>query len=156
MFMDTEELYDKLYRYCYMKTKHQQTAEDITQETFLRFLESHSYRDIGKQTAYLYTIARNLCYDHFRNHTACSLELKEEILLADDTETQTTTIALEQALQQLPEQERELLFLRYTNGLSAAQTAAILHISRFAVYRREKQALKQLKSVLDRRDFYDG
>lgn len=156
MFIDTEELYDKLYRYCYVKTKHQQIAEDITQETFLRFLESHNYRDIGKQTAYLYTIARNLCYDHFRKNAAYPLELKEELLLADETETQTTTIALEQTLQQLPEQERELLFLRYTNGLSAAQTAAILHISRFAVYRREKQALKQLKSVLDRRDFYDG
>ena len=30
--MDLEELYDKLYRYCYMKTRHPQTAEDLTQE----------------------------------------------------------------------------------------------------------------------------
>lgn len=156
MFMDTEELYDKLYRYCYMKAKHRQTAEDITQETFLRFLESHSYKEIGKQTAYLYTIARNLCYDHFRKKEELALELKEEILVTDDTGTQETTIALEQVLQQLPEKDRELLFLRYTNGLSAAQTAAILRVSRFAVYRREKQVLKQLKKQLDRRDFYDG
>lgn len=35
--MDLEERYDKLYRYCYMKTRHPQAAEDITQETFLRF-----------------------------------------------------------------------------------------------------------------------
>ncbi|MDO5784789.1 MAG: sigma-70 family RNA polymerase sigma factor [Eubacteriales bacterium] len=154
--MDTEEMYDKLYRYCYMKTKHQQTAEDITQETFLRFLESHSYKEIGKQTSYLYTIARNLCYDHFRKKTELPLEMKEEMLFADNTETQTTTIALEQTLQQLPEKEQELLFLRYTNGLSAAQAAAILNLSRFAVYRQEKKALKQLKKILDRRDFYDG
>lgn len=84
------------------------------------------------------------------------MELKEEILVTDDTGTQETTIALEQVLQQLPEKDRELLFLRYTNGLSAAQTAAILRVSRFAVYRREKQVLKQLKKQLDRRDFYDG
>ena len=42
--MDLEERYDKLYRYCYMKTRHPQAAEDITQETFLRFLGT---RDVG-------------------------------------------------------------------------------------------------------------
>ena len=35
--MDLEEQYDKIYRYCYFKVRHCQTAEDITQETFLRF-----------------------------------------------------------------------------------------------------------------------
>ena len=39
MHTDLDEQYDKIYRYCYMKLRHQQTAEDITQETFLRFLE---------------------------------------------------------------------------------------------------------------------
>jgi len=34
--MDLEEQYDKIYRYCYFKVRHCQTAEDITQETFLR------------------------------------------------------------------------------------------------------------------------
>ena len=38
--MDLEELYDKLYRYCYMKTRHPQTAEDLTQEAFLHFLRT--------------------------------------------------------------------------------------------------------------------
>ena len=154
--MDTEELYDKLYRYCYMKTGHRQTAEDITQETFLHFLQAHDYREIGKQMAYLYTIARNLCYDHYRKQTEIPIELQEDMLYADEVNVQATTIALEQAMQRLTEEERELLFLRYTNGLSAAQTAEILGLSRFAVYRREKQALKQLKHMLDRRDFYDG
>lgn len=35
--MDLEELYDKLYRYCYMKTRHPQAAEDLTQEPFFAF-----------------------------------------------------------------------------------------------------------------------
>ena len=35
--MDLEDKYDKIYRYCYFKVRHCQTAEDITQETFLRF-----------------------------------------------------------------------------------------------------------------------
>ena len=32
--MDLSEQYDKIYRYCYFKVHHCQTAEDITQETF--------------------------------------------------------------------------------------------------------------------------
>ena len=64
--MDLEERYDKLYRYCYMKTRHPQTAEDITQETFLRFLRTHNVGEMERHTAYLYTIARNLCVDFYR------------------------------------------------------------------------------------------
>ncbi len=36
MRADMDEQYDKIYRYCYMKLKHRQAAEDVTQETFLR------------------------------------------------------------------------------------------------------------------------
>ena len=40
MSMDLEKEYEKIYRYCYMRLRHQQWAEDVTQETFLRFLEA--------------------------------------------------------------------------------------------------------------------
>ncbi len=59
--MDLQVQYEKLLRYCYMKTKDRCIAEDIVQETFLRFWQSKSYRDTGKELAYLYTIAKNLC-----------------------------------------------------------------------------------------------
>ena len=76
--MDLEELYDKLYRYCYMKTRHPQTAEDLTQEVFLRFLRTRDVSEIKKQTAYLYTIARNLCIDFYRTKQALPLEQAED------------------------------------------------------------------------------
>ncbi len=64
--MDLKEQYDKLLKYCYMKTKDRFLAEDIVQETYLKFWQSRSYEDTGKEMAYLYTIARNLCMDEFR------------------------------------------------------------------------------------------
>ena len=70
--MDLKEQYDKLLRYCYMKTKDRFTAEDIVQETFLKFWQSCSYKDTGKETAYLYTIARNLCMNEFRRKASRS------------------------------------------------------------------------------------
>ncbi len=38
--MDIEEQYDKIYRFCYYRVKNKETAEDLTQETFLRFLKA--------------------------------------------------------------------------------------------------------------------
>lgn len=148
--MDIEEQYDRLYRYCYMKVKHRQAAEDITQETFLRFLEAHSYREAGKQMAYLYTIARNLCMDYFRMQRFFPLEEHAETAKASSNEGNqlTDTIALEQALEQLSDEERELLFLRYTNEVSVGQISRILKLSRFAVYRRTQNALHKLKEIL--------
>ena len=78
MHIEIDEQYDKVYRYCYFRVKNQHLAEDITQETFLRFFESSSYRDAGRPLAYLYTIARNLCIDEFRKIP--TEELKEEIV----------------------------------------------------------------------------
>ena len=66
MKVDIAEQYDKIYRYCYFKLHNAHVAEDITQETFLRFLECEGYRDAGKPLAFLYTVARNLCIDEFR------------------------------------------------------------------------------------------
>ena len=68
--MDYEAQYDKIYRYCYYKVNNAAVAEDITQETFLRFLENSTYKENGKELNYLYTIARNLCIDEYRKRVS--------------------------------------------------------------------------------------
>lgn len=117
MHMDIEAQYDKIYRYCYFRMKHVQKAEDITQETFLRFLSSE-YRDTGRPLAYLYTIAKNLCVDAFREREA--LPLDEEPQDAGFENKVVISLALQEALNSLTEEERELLLLRYVNELSYA------------------------------------
>ena len=42
-------------------------AEYLTQETFLRFFESH-YQEKGREMNYLYTIAKNLCINEIKNN----------------------------------------------------------------------------------------
>ena len=81
--MDLDEQYDKIYRYCYFRMYQREAAEDITQETFLRFLENGTFRNTGRQLQYLYTIARNLCIDAYRN------EKKRELPAGFSEETET-------------------------------------------------------------------
>ena len=74
-------------------------AEDIVQDTFLRFWQSHSYKDTGKEMAYLYTIARNLCVDIFRTKEHLNIEDYEDVLSEEKTaqDTVLTQIAIENA-----------------------------------------------------------
>lgn len=54
--MDLEKQYDKIYRYCYFRLHDEQSAQDITQETFLRFYRQDLKPDHGRELPYLYTI----------------------------------------------------------------------------------------------------
>lgn len=162
--VNLEEQYDKIYRYCYFKLQHRQKAEDITQETFLRFLESETYQDQGKMLQYLYTIAGNLCVDEFRkmpyeqsgyrftemkrdneNDAAIKTSLQNG---TDMQEQITTSLTVRAALAKLSQQERELLLLYHVNEVPAAVIAKLMGVSRFAVYRMLKRAERNFKMKL--------
>ena len=70
MALDIEEQYDRIYRYCFFRLRDRHRAEDVTQETFLRWFASETYRDTGQTLQYLYTVARNLCADEGRRQSA--------------------------------------------------------------------------------------
>ena len=55
------------------------------------------------------------------------------------------SLDLKQAILQMDRQTQELLLLRYVDGLSPGEVGKVLELSRFAVYRREKEALRRLR-----------
>ena len=116
--MDIEEQYDKIYRYCYFKMYDDQIAQDITQETFLRFYKQGLNLGSDKELPYLYTIAKNLCINHFRRRTTESLEEITEEVIDDPTEDLISNLTLRMTISKLPEDEQELIFLRYVNEIS--------------------------------------
>ena len=167
--MDIEEQYDKIYRYCYFKLGQQSIAEDITQEAFLRFWESTSYRNEGKALHYLYTIARNLCVDEYRKQgrekciSNIFREKESEINIEEIRENKAdisnseeqllTKIVLKQALEELSEQDRELILLRFVNQVPINVISKLTGLSRFTIYRRINNAIARLKRNLRREDF---
>lgn len=138
--------YDKIYRYCFYKVRDSAAAEDITQETFLRYFAQNPKIKRGEDMAYLYTIAKNLCVDCFRKKQA--EELPEDCPAEDFSGTSDTKIAVRAALERLSEQHREILLLRYLSDLSVNETAETMGISRFAAYRLERAALAEMKKYL--------
>lgn len=151
MSMDLEEQYDRIYRYCYYRTGHVQLAEDMTQEAFLRYFEHTGGKISGRPLAYLYTVAGNLCIDEFRKKKAEGL--LQEQAAADPSDLLVDTMDLKQALLALTDRETELVLLRYVNDVPVADLAKIYDVSRFALYRELKRALKKLeRRISDEKD----
>ena len=143
--MDMEELYKKIYHYCYFNLYDKQLAQDITQETFLRFFQQNVSSNIRKELPYLYTIAKNLCADNFRKKSVESLENVTEETIYNPTDDWINHLTLKSILSKLPQEEQELIFLRYVNEISITTICKITGFSRFAVYRRLSKIMKWLK-----------
>ena len=141
--MNLEEYYNNIYRYCYLHTQNRHTAEDLTQETFLKFLETSNYQDRGKPLAFLYTIARNPCIDHIRQNSKSSDARRRTaesfIPAAEDTELAATSVALSQAVKELSETDREIICLRYVLEMNPGEIGRIMDLSRFSPWQLSRK-----------------
>ena len=146
--MDLENAYEKIYRYVYFRIKNQTLAEDITQETFLRFISQkgniHNY-----EMKYLYTIARNLCIDEYRKVKLEPLPEDYKETVGNVDELFEERLVVRQVLAGLPLMDQELLLLRHVNGESVGTISNALGISRFTLYRRLKSAEESFRTSLE-------
>lgn len=145
--MDLEDQYDKLYRYCYFRVRDVQTAEDLVQETFLRWLDHYPGQREREALPTLYTIARNLCVDVTRQRETLPLQETDQVT-ADPAGTLVERWDLERALETLTPQDQELLLLHYANRVPLQALSQLTGLSRFAIYRRCGRLLAQLREAL--------
>lgn len=148
--------YEQIYKFCYWKIQNSAEAQDITQDTFMRFLDAaQTYSDIKRPKALLYTIANNLCRNWIKKARPVSLDSLEsqDLYTTDDfAEESIQKIYLSNAISALPENQKEVLLLRYGQDLKVGEIAEILGLSRFQVMYRIRNALKQLNKNLGREE----
>ena len=148
--MNLEDQYDKIYRYLYFHLHDRHTAEDLTQETFLRFLRSRTYREENRQLQYLYTIARNLCHQYYRDRTITySLEEADAPEAEGFEQPLLDQLLLRNALQKLSPEEKELVLLRYVNEVPVPVISGLCQMSRFAVYRKLRRILQKVRIEME-------
>ncbi|WP_341926291.1 sigma-70 family RNA polymerase sigma factor [Nocardioides psychrotolerans] len=155
-------LYDhyqsSVYRFLFYRTRSSTLAEDLTSETFFRALRSMTnFRWQGKDFgAWLMTIARNLATDHFKAGRT-RLELTTEDMGAHDDTTEGPEMAvlagltneiLLKALTELPEEQRDCLVMRFLQGMSIAETAAVLGRSDGAVKQLQLRGVRNLAKLM--------
>jgi len=147
-----------VYRFLYYRTRSQALAEDLTSETFFRALRSMTgFRWQGKDFgAWLMTIARNLATDHFKAGRT-RLELTtEDMGLHDNAEDgpETEVLAgltnelLLKAVSQLAPEQRDCVVMRFLQGMSIAETAAVLGRSEGAVKQLQLRGVRNLAKLM--------
>jgi len=155
------QLYDHyasgIYRFVYYRVGSHQLAEDLTSETFVRGLRAIQRftwqgKDFG---AWLTTIARNLITDHFKSSRS-RLEIVSDAIPEDRTasgaEDEVMSLVshemLFEAVSALPAQQRDCVLMRFIQGLSIAQTAAVLGRSEGAVKQLQLRAVRALATMV--------
>ncbi len=142
-------LVDRVFRYLYSRVGSRSDAEDLTAQTFLAAYEAlPRLRQDDRFLPWLFSIARSKLNDHYRRRRPLS-PLDPDGNRSEGQDPLALVILAEQdarlsgLIQALPEQEQELLRLRYLGELRFAEMARLLN-------RREDAVKKQLYRLLER------
>ncbi len=128
-----------LYRHCYVLLGQTQDAQDVVQETFLRYWKTTpDLRDEDHERAWLLTVATNLCRNRHRDksrHPQVPLDS-----LPEQVEPLAEENSLTGALMQLPAPYKRVVLLHYIHGYKVREIAAMEHLTPSAVKMRLKKA----------------
>ncbi|MBQ8694931.1 MAG: sigma-70 family RNA polymerase sigma factor [Bacteroidaceae bacterium] len=154
---------DRLFNYIYFIVRSKEVAEDIFQETFVKAivtLQQGRYTNDGKFAAWVTRIAHNLVIDQFR------IERNENTVSNDETEIDLLNNAKlsegnienrmvnEQVLKdvrmlidELPDCQREVVFMRYYQDMSFKEIADITGVSINTALGRMRYAVLNMRRI---------
>lgn len=156
--------FGSVYALCLAQVRHKETAEDLTQEVFLRaYLFLQRLQTGAKFGPWLSQIAHNISIDWFRKRQRKS-EIVPQVCLDDIAEiipeknegnareimkNKEHDEALRKAIFALPIEQREIVLLRFAENLQQNEIARRLSVSPPTVHRHLKKALANMKGSLE-------
>jgi RNA polymerase sigma-70 factor, ECF subfamily len=161
-----QPLFTFVLRFC--NDYHQ--AEDLVQEVFLRLIKSaKTYEPKAKFSTYIYTFAHNICIDNFRRGkkrktTSLSqpIDAEQELTFEDTVKDERSNPekeyrqrslekALQEAVSELPEEQREVFLLREQMNLPFEEIARVVGCLPSTAKSRMRYALQSIRQKLEKR-----
>lgn len=137
-----------LYRIAYNATLNHEDSEDIIQEAFFKLYTSKKSFDDEGAKAWLIRVTINLAKNRnklfFIRNRADLVENIPKDCISDDS------IAIKEALKQLPQKYRIVIHLHYFEGYQASEISKLLGISTSAVTTRLQRGRDKLKDFLNK------
>lgn len=156
-----KEYYKGLYGYGLKLRNDPQLVEDCIQELFINIWERREdLRHITSPNVYLYvSLRRNILSQKKKESRLQEIAREsnenfdihfgiEELLIKNESKKEQKE-ELQKALNQLSNQQKEVLYLHYYNGMSYGEIEEILAINRQSVRNHMYRAMQTLRSVLD-------
>ena len=150
-----DNLGKSIYRFILFKVSFRhEVAEDLTSQVFLKVWEvvaDSEAKRIKNLTAFLYQVARNLVIDYYRQLGKEELPLLYD--LPEESITQNTNIEIlpsevEKMLSELSGESREIIWLKYVEGLSVKEICQIVDKSSGAIRVILHRTKKELKAKI--------
>ena len=148
------DLYDRfaatLFRHAAMILADRAAAADVVQNVFLKLAKAGSSGEV-ESVAYLRRAVRNECYSVMRTRrrdvvVAVDAALLERVEGADDRPAER--LALEQALQELPAEQREVVHLKVWEGMTFQEIADVTGEGLNTAASRYRYAIEKLRAML--------
>ncbi len=145
---------DRIYRYIFYQVRDKMTAEDLTEEIFVKAWKALGgyQRNSPTFTAWLYRIAHNHVVDYFRTRRQHQ-SLDEEMPVATDSpeqevEEKIMQQELAEAISYLPPQQRQVIILKFIEEMDNREIAQIMRKSEGAIRVMQMRALLALRKKL--------
>lgn len=148
-------LYAPLYRFVIVRCRDRALAEDITQDTFIRFLQAAPTLDGRSPLPYLHTVARNALIDHYRKKTPdFDDEALAQLVSADPSPEAVAALGEEvagviAALGKLSGDEEAAIRLKYLDGFDTKEISLQLGKTEESVRQLLSRGLRRVRTILD-------
>lgn len=157
-----EKYYDKIFFYCKRRFfGNTSLAEDLTQDTFMKVISSiDSYKFSGSFFNYLFTVAVNTCNNYSKKKKLMETEFDDSYSFhslpnkEDAGKFESEGNEIQQALDRLPEFQREAIILKFFYDMKVKEIASITNTSVPTTQSRINQGLEKMKRILNEEDFY--
>lgn len=158
--MDLEQLYDeyvdKVYRFFYIKSLHRHTAEDLTSQTFIAWIESVKINTVDEPVKYLYGIMRNIWISFLKDRYQEGITFIEDIddfsefveSSLKEWNQDAPLLNLHKFVEQLPDKQKEVLVLRIIEDRSTKEVMELLQKDANYVKTTLHRAIKNLRSIV--------
>lgn len=154
--------YTPVFRYLYLRTKKRHEAEDLAQVVFLKVYNSLQRFEVtdAHPLSYFFTIARTSLIDHFRKEKNAPI-FDDEMLQThgnneadphDYAEAQEHKDLVRQALDELTDDQKEIITLKFLDELSNKEIAEITGKKEEAIRQLQLRALRKLKEHFKKED----
>lgn len=139
-----EQYRTEIYRFALSILRDPQQAEDVLQETFVRLLGGKLIFPMpGKEKAWLFRVARNLCFDILRKRIR-ELELPPDIAAPEGENWEFIEL-----ISPLTQTEQEIVSLKFIGGFTHQEIAKITGTTVHAAKKRYERAIQKLREEME-------
>jgi len=153
-----DDYWDKIYEFLFFKVNNKEIAEDLTSDVFFSVYKNLHKYDANKSfiTTWLYAIAYNRLKNYYKSRkdiiydTEYLIEMDNGIHIVkyDFSEQEEWRIVLKNVIQELPERNKRIVFMKYYCNMTSKEIGRSLDISPGNVRIILKRSLAILKSKL--------